>query len=153
MSRDCIPAKQTPRSESRTRLRNVSPGTQEVSLASANRPAASRERLRTHSYITRSIMVSVATTKDRIRRTTRYLIGHVREISPTGLKRKLMSALKGELWLKNQRYLWLSGKNVCTCIAREKLSESILKTIIDSTDKAYLILTLPILTKYDDWWW
>lgn len=32
MSRDCTPTKQSLRGESRTRLRNVSPGTQEVSL-------------------------------------------------------------------------------------------------------------------------
>lgn len=111
MSRDCTPTKQSLQGESRTRLRNVSPGTQEVSLASANRPVArewqsvahtlvyNHARTFTYTYICTcihtythvciytytacSIMVFVATTKDWIRR-TRYLIGHVREISPTG---------------------------------------------------------------------
>lgn len=73
-------------------------------------------------------MVSVATTKGRIRRTSRYLIGHVREISPTGWERKLMLALKGKLIFQSK--IPLAIKEVFARIIREKLPENDL-TIID----------------------
>lgn len=94
ISRDCALAKQTPGVNHVRGLRDVSLGTQEVSLVSANRPDArplangssgaqcTHEHTGRRSRTVRSRCGWIAAMKDRGIRRTRYLIGHVREISP-----------------------------------------------------------------------